>query len=84
MSNNNKQVTQSRTRKQLAACQQQIDLYSSMLVAAEREIMNLETHAKRYGTDVHISMNDHMIERLEKTIEELVQDREELARELNL
>ena len=77
-SNNNK------TRQHLAAVQQQIDMYSSMLVAAEREIANVEAHAARYGAEVHISLNDHMVERLKWTIEELVQDREELARELSI
>ena len=76
-SNNNK------TRQHLAAVQQQIDMYSSMLVAAEREIASVEAHSTRYGAEVHISMNDHMVERLESTIEELVQDREAAWRELN-
>ena len=77
-------TNENKTRKQLAAISQQIEMYESMVKAATAHIETQKRHAECFGTETYISEHDFMVERLQESIDELAAEQQILAEELGI
>ena len=78
MSNENK------TRKYLAAVQQQLSLYETMLDAATQHIDREYARQQEAGVTTYIGREDFHVTQIAKAIEEFKAERDTLAKELGI